>query len=110
MKGNSIKFPKEMGSLELRKFEHYVNTKDGKLNINYPIDWDATLKLWYDDEESYKNKQVVRYTHKEGIKILYNRANADYENKSFFQFTANREIKRTILKRLKQGKIDAFTI
>lgn len=110
MKGNSITFPLRMGSLELRKYQGSVHNINGKLNINYPINWDATLKLWYEDKESYKNKQLVRYTQKEYIKIIYNKITANYENKAFFQFIANREIKRIITKRIKQGKIDAFEL
>jgi len=42
-----------MGTLEVRKRPTRVAIVDGKLVTNLPIDWDATLKLWYEDEESF---------------------------------------------------------
>nr|DAU83974.1 MAG TPA: hypothetical protein [Crassvirales sp.] len=50
-----------MGTLEVRKIERNIRIgKDGEIITNLPIDWDSTLKLWYEDEESYKNKTIVR--------------------------------------------------
>lgn len=111
IKGNEIIFPERMGILELRKYQRnaYIN-KEGKLVITYPIDWDATLKLWYEDSEALKNKQLIRHTHKDTVKILYNRCSANYENKMFMQFNICREIRDIIRTKLKQGQIDAYTI
>ena len=33
---------------------------NGKLVYNNPIDWDATLRLWYKDEEAFKEKIVIK--------------------------------------------------
>jgi len=108
MAGKDVKFPQRMGSLELRKQFPEVKYKDGKLKVGYPIDWDATLKLWYEDSESYTNKTLVRSTEKEVFKILYNRAECNCPNKGFFEFHVNRDIKRRLKKHIKQGRIDAF--
>ena len=44
----------------LRKGDVYIGIgNDGKLKTNLPIDWNKTLELWYEDEESYKNKTLI---------------------------------------------------
>lgn len=108
MNGNEVKFPKEMGSLEVRKYITGVRMKDGKLQVFYPIDWDKTLQLWYEDKEAYREKTLVRCLEPEMFSVFYNRAGSDYNNKSFYQFTANRDILRVLKKNIKKGNIDAF--
>lgn len=108
--GEDIIFPHRLGRLEVRKYATKVSLKDGKLKTNLPIDWDKTLKLWAEDEESYKNKTLIRAEEKEVYKIFYNRVVADFTNKSFYQFNANRELKRQLKQTIKEGKLEAFMI
>lgn len=108
--GKDIKLPHRMGTIELRKINTYVNFKDGKLHSNLPIDWDRTLKLWCEDEEAYKSRTLIKMEEKEIFKIYYNKSKAEYTNKSFYQFNANRELKRTLKKNIKRGKVDAFLL
>jgi hypothetical protein len=42
--------PHRLGRLEVRKNAASITIKDGKVKTNLPIDWDATLKLWFEDE------------------------------------------------------------
>lgn len=42
-----------MGRLEIRKYDASISYRNNKLVTNLPIDWDRTLKLWAEDEESY---------------------------------------------------------
>lgn len=108
--GEDIILPYRLGRLEIRKYEAKITTDDKKIKTNLPIDWDRTLKLWYEDKESYKNKTLVKVEEKEIYKIYYNRIIAEYKNKSFFQFNVNRELKKELKQNIKKGKIDAFTI
>ena len=49
--GNDVIFPNRMGKLELRKRNALpIIDKNGNLKVTYAIDWDNTLKLWYEDE------------------------------------------------------------
>lgn len=45
---------------------------------------------------------------KEIFKVYYNRGKANYTNKSFFQFDVNRELKKKLNHRIKEGRLDAF--
>lgn len=108
--GEDIVFPERMGQLELRKRIPSCTVENGKLKTNLPIDWDATLKLWYEDEESYKEKRLVRHEVKEIFRIFYNKYNATYDNKTFYLFNTNRELKQMIKRGVQGEKLSAFLI
>lgn len=108
--GQDVVFPERMGQLELRKRIPTSSFEDGKLKTNLPIDWDATLKLWYEDKESYDKKRLVRHESKEIFRVFYNKYNANYDNKSFYQFSTNRELKLRIKKGVQEERLSAFLI
>lgn len=108
--GNDIILPCRMGSLEIRKFAAYISIDDGKIKTNLPIDWDRTLKLWSEDEEAYKKRTLVKMEEKEIFKVYYNRIKANYNNKGFYEFFVNRDIKRRLKQKIKNGCIDGFQI
>ena len=108
LKGHDITFPHRMGKLELRKFNSKVEFKDGKLRTNLPIDWDRTLKLWYEDKEAEKEKTLIRIETNELFTIYYNRASADFPNKAFYKFNVNRALKRMLKDRIRNNNIDAL--
>lgn len=101
--GKPVTFPERMGALELRKRPKGVSIVDGKLKITYPVDWNSTLKLWFEDEEERKKKTLLRFTDGEVYSVKYCKYNATYENKSFYEFVLNRFIKKALAKRIKKG-------
>lgn len=110
LQGNDIKLPHRMGRLELRKYDARVTFDGENVKTNLPIDWDSTLKLWYEDEEAYKNKTLVKVEEKEIFKVYYNKQLADYNNQVFYEFNVNRELKKRLKQRIKEGKLDAFKL
>ena len=108
--GEDVTLPYRLGRLEIRKYEARITTDGKKVRTNLPIDWDRTLKLWYEDKESYKNKTLIKVEEKEIYKVYYNRNVADFTNKAFYQFDVNRELKRRLKQNIKEGKLDAFII
>ena len=110
LNGEDIIFPHRMGRLELRKKEAYIGFKDGKLVTNLPIDWDKTLKLWSEDEEAYKERLLIKMEEKDIFKVHYSKRNSLYENKSFYSFEVNRDIKRGLKSRIKNRLVDAFKL
>lgn len=109
-RGEDIQFPHNMGRVELRKYKPVVRFKDGKLQNGMPVDWIATLKLWQEDDECMRNKQLVRMVEKEVFKIIYNKSRADYPNRTYYQFQVSRELKRSLKDRIKNREIDAFKL
>lgn len=108
--GEDIKLPHRMGRIELRKYNARINFDGNKVKTNLPIDWDRTLKLWYEDEEAYKEKTLVKMEEKEIFKVYYNKQLADYNNQGFYEFNVNRELKKRLKQRIKKGKLDAFKL
>lgn len=109
LSGNDIMLPCRFGRIELRKYNSRIFFDGNKIKTNLPIDWDRTLKLWYEDEESFKNKTLIKVEEKELFKIYYNKSRANYINKSFYQIQFNRELKKKLKTKIKEGDIEAFT-
>lgn len=108
--GEDINLPCRMGRLELRKFKTSVSFRDGKMITNLPIDWDETLNLWYEDKESFKEKRKVRMEVPEVFRVYYKKSTANYNNKSFFTFKVNRDLKQKLKTNIINKKVDAFLV
>ena len=109
--GNDVIFPNRMGKLELRKRNALpIIDKNGNLKVTYAIDQDNTLKLWYEDEEAFNNKTLVRLPERNIFRIKYNKNTANYNNKSFMEFQVNRNIKVRLKQKIKNNEIDAFNL
>lgn len=109
-KGDDINFPERMGKIELRKYSIEPRLDDeGKLIYKAPINWDATLKLWYEDEEERNKKTLIKIESKENYRVVYNKHKAIFNNKSFYYFHVNRELKKKIFIAANEGTLDAFT-
>ena len=106
--GNTVTFPHRMGSLELRKFKKGVSIVDGKMVVTYPIDWQETLRLWFEDEEERKKKTLLRTESKYVYRVRYCKGDANYENKSFYEFALNRFIKKALKDKIINREIDTL--
>lgn len=106
--GQEVFFPFKMGKLELHKFKRGASIVNGKLKITYPVDWDSTIKLWYEDAECYRNKVLLRMEEPYVFKVKYNKYHANYNNKLFYEFSLNSFIKSALKDNIKKGKIDAL--
>lgn len=109
-KGEDVILPFRLGRIEVRKYESRITWDGKKVKSNLPIDWDRTLKLWYEDKEAFKNKTLIKVEEKEIYKVYYNRNIAEYKNKSFYQFNINKDLKRKLKQTIKEGSLDAFMI
>lgn len=110
-KGNEVKLPYRMGTIEVRKYEKSVKIdKDGKVVTNLPVDWDGTLKLWYEDEEAFKNRTLLRLDEQEIYKIVYNKVNANFNNRSFYEIVFNKDLRLKLKHNIKQGITDALLV
>lgn len=110
IQGHDIELPCRMGTIEVRKYDAVISINNGKVKTNLPIDWDRTLKLWSEDEEAYKERTLIKAEEKEIFSIYYNRTKAKYENKSFYEFLPNRQLKLMLKRNIKAGRLDAFLI
>lgn len=110
LKGGDINLPERMGRIEVRKYDTHINLKDGKIITNLAIDWDKTLRLWYEDEEAYNNRTLVRCETAEKFKFIYNKGKAWYNNKTFYEFTPTRDFKRKLKDKITNQGFDALLL
>lgn len=110
-------FPHLGFELMIRKIKKKVRIVDGKLANNLPIDWQATKKLWEEDEEAKNKKLLIRQnnSHTSGyiFKIYLRKYKAKLKNKSYYQFMPNRIFKRNLAKRIKdknKNPYDAYLL
>lgn len=108
LEGHDVVFPHKMGKLELRKTPARIEFNNEELSTNLPIDWERTLKLWYEDAESYDNRTLIRKEYREIFRIVYNKTKANYNNKTFYKFTPHRNVKKALSEKIKNNEIDAF--
>ncbi len=106
LKGQEIKLPYRVGSLYVEMFQiaPKINEED-KLVFRAPIDWDSTLKLWYESPEDKKNKTLVKTESRKIYKIVYSKRNANYTNSSLVMFSPNRTLKAKVRDEVKEGYI-----
>lgn len=108
LNSGELTLPQRMGTLELRKFEAKIRLDEkGKIKTNLPIDWEKTLELWYEDEEAYKSRTLVKMEEQEMFKIYYNKSIANYNNRAFYEFIFNKDLKTRLKQKIKKGNIDA---
>lgn len=106
--GATIEFPWDMGKLELRKGHREAYFDSGKLKVTYPVDWDGTLRLWYADKEAMRAKTLVRREKEWTYHVKYCKQSAKYINKTFYEFTLNRSIKRELKENIDAGRTDTI--
>lgn len=104
-----IILPAKLGTIELRKTPVKKNIVDGKLVTTAMIDWNKTLELWYEDQEAFDNRVLVKTNSNISFKIHYNKDRAEYIGKSYYDFFPNRELKNMLKKNIRDNKIDAYT-
>ena len=110
LSGKDAPFPNRMGRLEIRKFEAKREIREGKLVTNLPVNWELTLKLWYADEESKKNKTLIRYENLTRFKVYYNKEFATFNNKNFYKFTPIRALKIGLKEAIVNKGLDAHIL
>ena len=108
LQGSDIIFPLNMGRIELRRYKPEVKFEEGRLKINYPIDWKRTLQWWHEDMKAREQKKVLRYEVNKVFRIIYNKRKAKYSNKSFYKFTPARSFKKLLREQIINNNIDAF--
>lgn len=110
LKGNDFNLPQRMGQFEIRKYENYLRFEEGKIKTNRGIDWNATLKLWFEDEEAKENKTLVKVEDEETFILYYNRVKANYNNKTLIRFKPNRALLKKIKSAGSNKLIDAYQL
>lgn len=107
--GCQVVFPYNFGSIQIEGYKHSFKIVDGKLRTSQIIDWDSTIRLWYEDYECRKNKTLVRKDQGEMFYVLkYHHSKGRLKNKGFLCFTPCRRITDIINKKMIEGEINVL--
>ena len=99
-----LHLPNGMGRLEMSAFESEPKLDaNGNLKFNAPIDWNSTLKLWYEDKEAREEKIVIRSSRRIALKCSYNKFKANYKNKTNMKFDLSRPLQIQMRQNYKSG-------
>lgn len=102
--GSTIKFPYNMGFISLYKYKTGVIVNDGKLKRTMPIDWDKTLKAWYNNPKLKANKVLVRNLPGHIHRIQYTVPKGSYKHQTLYTFKPSRVLKNKLNKILQENK------
>lgn len=107
LKNAQVVLPNKMGEIVVLKKTARVRLDEkGKIRTNRPINWDATIKLWFEDPEAEKNKTLVRWDNSDVINIRYKKATAVYNNSPFYNLQVTRVVKKLIASHLVEGTLE----
>lgn len=110
LQGKDVNLPERMGRIEIRKYDTHVGFEDGKVVTNLSVDWDKTLRLWYEDKEAYMNRTLVRCETSERFKFMYCKGRAKYNNKIFYEFAPTRDIRLKLKEIINNQGFDALLL
>jgi len=105
MEGHIIDLPMQMGSLYVASIPARVEYDEGRLKTNYRVDWLKTLKLWYEDKEALESHKTIKRVQKDIVYIGYDKSKANFTNKRFYLFRANRSLVRKVGHALEEGSL-----
>lgn len=110
--GEIIQLPYRMGELLIGKFEGGARIdKEGKLKVGYPINWEKTLDLWYEDEDAMRDKILVRYSDRQtAYKAFLSKRSAHFANQRYYNFNMVRPIMQQINIKQREGTMSGFLL
>lgn len=89
-KTGHLSLPYNMGELFVLQKKTRSFIVNGKVRTNRYVDWDETLKLWYEDDDARKRKCLIYKDVPQKSVIKFSKKAAMFSNKSYYEFTINR--------------------
>ena len=107
LEGHEVMLPARMGTLAiLGKKQNIKVDEDGKIRGLAP-DWVSTKKLWDENPEAKKRKQLVYHTNEHTdntrYKFFWHKASVLVGNKTLYSLKMTRGNKRAVHQRIKDG-------
>ena len=109
LKGFEVVLPFRMGSLVPEKFNWTWRNGSVQKRGHGPIDWNATIKLWHEDDEAHENRTLVRFdTYRMKFSIHYDKTHAHYHNRHYFEWLTNRTLKGRLKDKINEDEMEAY--
>lgn len=107
LEGHIVEFPHRMGNLMLASLPAKVFYDENGIQTTYRTDWKKTLDVWFTDKELQESHKTIKRVHKEIFFIRYQKGSANYHNKRFYSYRANRSLVRKLGEAIERGKVNA---
>lgn len=102
-----ITLSNKIGKIQVVGSKPNFRVENGKIKGLTP-DWNSTKKLWEENEEAKKNKQLVYHFNEHTNNIRYrfrwSKARSPLVNKTLYNLVMTRNNKRTLSSLIKKGK------
>lgn len=103
-------FPMKLGRLYPYILTKKVWLENGKVKDNLSIDWATTTKLWYEDEEAFRDKIIVKNNKEKSYVLMYSKIAVSPKWFRFFYFKPNQALTREYNRRTGMGKLKIYTL
>ena len=110
LEGHEVVLPHGMGSFLTASLPSRIIPSEDGFDTNYRTDWLKTLRFWYEDEEARNTHKTIKRISPRIYFIRYMKRRANYRNRIFYTFRANRGIAKTLGKALERGKVQAMSL
>lgn len=111
LKGLCFSFPYKLGQLRIGRAKRRIAFDEhGNLKTNMQIDWNSTLKLWYDYPEEHKNKTLVKTEDSHLYKIVFSKHHMEVKNKDYYNFVPSRTYKSILKEHIRNNDINVFDL
>jgi len=101
------RIPYRIGYLRIKKFKtHFILDNNGNIKVNYlKPNWEATKKLWLENEQCKKDKKIVYHTNKHTggfyFKWFLDKRTTNVRNMYVYAFYPSRYNQRLLSKTIK---------
>ena len=100
-----FQFPHRMGGIKILRKPIKAYFHNGVARSNRAVDWDKTLEFWYNNEEAYKNRDVIYRNDTEKVKAMYVRSIAIFKNKIWYNFSLCRTAMNAVRRAFNSGEL-----
>lgn len=108
LNGDLVKLPCSMGTLVPMQQETLYMNKHGKLVINRPVNWKATMELWDSDPQAKSENIRIRHDVDKRFKIIYSKKGANFRNKYYVKFKPIKSLREEFINRAVEGTISCY--
>lgn len=106
-----VVLPYHMGELMIVSNTSRVYKEDGQVKNTLKVNWNETVKLWYEHPEYREKKIYVRHQPCKYFKLVYLPSNRRYKNSKVYTFQPYRGIKKAMKEAVLTHKLtDAYSI
>ena len=109
LEGDLVVLPCSMGTIIPMQKEALFINKLGKVIINKPVDWKATLALWKEDPKAKEENLKIRHDVDKVYRIKYSKRGAHYRNRFYIQFKPIKPLIEKFIQRAVDGEISCYT-